>query len=98
MGTYPRLAIKLGHDLRATHATVLREKHLTPTATHPKLKHKLKLEFPTVSHVEFIVFTERIHKSQMRRRVGEAVGVLLVDPRRFGGLLALLLGRELVVE
>ena len=28
----------------------------------------------------------------------EAVGVLLVDPRRFGGLLALFLGGELVVE
>ena len=74
------------------------EKHLTPTATHPKLKHKLKLEFPTVSHVEFVVFAERVHKPQMRRRVGEPVGVLLVDPRRFGGLLAFFLGRELVVE
>ena len=68
--------------------------HLTQTPTNLKLK----LDVHTVSHVEFVVFAERIDEPQMRRRVGEPVGVLLVDPRRFGGLLALLLGRELVVE
>jgi hypothetical protein len=70
------------------------EKHLTQTPTNLKLK----LDVHTVSHVEFIVFAERVDKSEMGGRVGQAVGVLLVDPRRFGGLLALLLGRELVVE
>ena len=74
------------------------KKHLTQTPTNPKLKHNLKLDVHTVSHVEFVVFAERIHKPQMRRRVGQAVGVLLVDSGSLGGLLALLLGRELVVE
>ena len=74
------------------------KKHLAQTPTNHKLKHNLKLEFHAVSHVEFVVFTERVDEPQMRRRVGEPVGVLLVDPRRFGGLLALFLGRELVVE
>ena len=32
---------KLGHDLRATHATVLREKHLAQTPRDPELKHTL---------------------------------------------------------
>ena len=62
------------------------------------MKHNLKLDVHTVSHVEFVVFAERVDEPQMRRRVGEAVGVLLVDSGSFGGLLALLLGRELVVE
>ena len=70
------------------------EKHLTQTT----INQKLKLDVHTVSRVELVVFAERVHKSEMGRRVGEPVGVLLVDPRRFGGLLALLLGRELVVE
>ena len=74
------------------------EEHLTQTPTNLKLKHNLKFDVHTVSHVEFVVFAERVDEPQMRRRVGEPVGVLLVDPRRFGGLLALLLGRELVVE
>jgi len=34
----------------------------------------------------------------MSGRVGEPVGVLLVDSGSFGRLLALFLGRELVVE
>ena len=89
---------KLGHDLREIHSTQYGEKHLTQTPTNLKLKHTLKLDVHTVSHVEFVVFAERIDEPQMRRRVGQAVGVLLVDPRRFGGLLALFLGRELVVE
>ena len=59
---------------------------------------KLKLDCHTVSHVELVVFAERVDKSEMCGRVGEPVGVLLVDPRRFGGLLALFLGGELVVE
>ena len=62
------------------------------------MKHSLKLDVHTVSHVELVVFAERVDEAQVRRRVGEPVGVLLVDPRRFGGLLALFLGRELVVE
>ena len=70
------------------------EEHLTQTPTNPKLK----LDVHPVSHVEFVVFAERVDEPQMRRRVGEPVGVLLVDPRRFGGLLALFLGREFVVE
>ena len=74
------------------------EKHLTQTPTNLKLKHSLKLDVHAVSHVEFVVFAKRIHKPQMRRRVGEPVGVLLVDSGSLGGLLALLLGRELVVE
>jgi len=52
----------------------------------------------SLQHIKLVVFAERVHKPQMGRRVGEAVGVLLMDPRRFGGLLALFLGRELVVE
>ena len=53
---YPRLAIsaprsserpKLGHDLRAIPSTVSREQHLTHTATHLKLKHKLNFDFHT---------------------------------------------------
>ena len=71
-----------------------REIHSTQSTTHLKLK----LDVHPVSHVEFVVFAERVDEAQMRRRVGEPVGVLLVDPRRFGGLLALFLGRELVVE
>ena len=70
------------------------EKHLTQTT----INQKLKLDVHAVSHVEFVVFAERVHEPQVRGRVGQAVGVLLVDPRRFGGLLALFLGRELVVE
>ena len=34
----PRPCFKLGHDRREIHPTVLREKHLTPTTTHQKLK------------------------------------------------------------
>ena len=73
-------------------------REITQTPTNLKLKHSLKLDVHTVSHVELVVFAERVDEAQMRRRVGEPVGVLLVDPRRFRGLLALLLGRELVVE
>ena len=34
----PSFRLKLGHDLQATRATVSRERHHTPTATHPKSK------------------------------------------------------------
>ena len=55
-------------------------REITQTPTNLKLKHNLKLDVHTVSHVEFVVFAERIDEPQVRRRVGEAVGVLLVDP------------------
>ena len=68
------------------------------TTTHPKLKHNLNFDVHPVSHVEFVVFAERVDKSEMCWSVGQAVGVLLVDSGSLGGLLALFLGRELVVE
>ena len=57
---YSRLAIsaqrpserpKLGHDLRAIHATDWSEQHLTQTSRDPELKHKLNFDFHTGSPV-----------------------------------------------
>ena len=43
----PCFRLKLGHDLREIPSTVLREKHLTQTATHTELKHNLNFDFLT---------------------------------------------------
>ena len=43
----PCFRLKLGHDLRGIHATVLREKHLTLTARDPELKHNLNFDVHT---------------------------------------------------